>query len=74
MPERQKRQIKMIQAILLQYIQTGVIPKGSKNKVQTIFGNQNQEFLDKFYNKLKDFLLILMKDIVKYCDKTTKET
>ena len=64
----------MIQAILLKYIQTRVIPKGSKNKVLTIFGNQNQEFLDKFYNKLKDFLLILMKDIVKYCDNTTKET
>ena len=36
--------------------------------------NQNQEFLDNSYTKLKDALLIWMKDIVKHYEDTIKET
>ena len=38
------------------------------------FRNCDQEFVDKWYAKLKLFLLILMKDITSYCDKTIAQT
>ena len=59
---------------LLQCIRPGLIPRGLKLELEPTIGNQNQEFLDNWYSKLKDFSLILTKDIVKYCDDTIKET
>ena len=59
--------------ILLQCILAGLIPKGLKHELELTIENQNQEFLDNCYTKLKYFLVILMKEIIKYCD-DTKET
>ena len=36
--------------------------------------NHHQEFLDMWYSKLQEFSLTLMKEIVKFCDKTISET
>ena len=58
----------------MQCIRPGLIPRGLKLELEPTIGNQNQEFLDNWYSKLKDFSLILTKDIVKYCDDTIKET
>lgn len=59
---------------MLQYLQAGLSPKSLKPELEPNIGNQNQEFFDNFYTKVKDILLILMKYIVKYCDDTIKET
>ena len=42
--------------------------------LEPTIGNQDQNFLDNWYSKLKQFLLSLMKDIVQFCDKTTDAT
>ena len=36
--------------------------------------NHDQNFLDHWYSKLKQFSLSLMKDIVQFCDKTIDKT
>ena len=42
--------------------------------LEPTIGNQDQNFLDNWYSKLKQCLLSLMKDIVQFCDKTTDAT
>ena len=42
--------------------------------LEPTIGNQDQNFLDNWYSKLKQFLLSLMKDIVHFCDKTIDAT
>ena len=37
-------------------------------------GNYDQEFIDDWYSNLKDFSLILMKQIVAFCGKTEEKT
>ena len=37
-------------------------------------GNRDQNFLDNWYSKLKQFLLSLMKDIIQFYDKTMDAT
>lgn len=46
------------------------MPKGSKLELEPTFRNLNQEFADKWYSQLKSLSLMLMKNIVTYCDKT----
>ena len=58
---------------LLHCIQAGLTLKGLKLELETTIENQNLEILDNWYTKLKDLLLILMKDIVKYCYNAIKE-
>ena len=42
--------------------------------LEPTIGNPNQEFLDKWYSKLKQLSLSLMEDIVRFCDKTINIT
>ena len=42
--------------------------------LEPTIGNQDQNFLDNWNSKLKQFLLSLMKDIVQFCDKTIDAT
>ena len=42
--------------------------------LEPTIGNQDQNFLDNWNSKLKQFLLSLMKDIVQFCDKATDAT
>ena len=55
-------------------IQSKLIPKGLKLELEPTIGNYDQEFLDNWYAKLKDFSLILMKDIVQFCSLTVQKT
>ena len=59
---------------LTQCIAEKLIPKGLKLELEPTIGNFDQEFVDKWYSKLKGFSLILMKDITTYCEKTIKST
>ena len=40
----------------------------------TYYDNYDQEFINNWYSNLKDFSVILMKNIVKFCGKTIEET
>ena len=42
--------------------------------LEPTIGNHDQNFLDNWYSKLKQFSLSLMKDIVQFCDKTIDAT
>ena len=42
--------------------------------LEPTIGNHNQEFLDNWYSKLKQFSLSLMEDFVQFCDKTINKT
>ena len=51
-----------------------LIPKGLKLQLEPTIGNYDQEFLDKWYARLDNFSIILMKEIVEFCNKTIKES
>ena len=55
-------------------ISDGLIPKGLELMLEPTIGNHDQQFLDNWYSKLKEFSLSLMKDIVSFCEKTIKST
>ena len=53
---------------------TTLIPKRLGLMLEPTITNHHQSFLDRWYSKLKQFSLSLMKDIVQFCDKTIDET
>ena len=55
-------------------INESLVPKGLELMLEPTIGNHDQNFLDNWYSKLKNFSLTLMGDIVKFCDKTITET
>ena len=59
---------------LWQYIGEKLIPKRLELMLQPTIGNHNQEFLDNWYSKLKQFSLSLMEDILQFCNKTINIT
>ena len=54
--------------------QRKTISKGLELMLEPTIGNHNQEFLDNWYSKLKQFSLSLMEDFVQFCDKTINKT
>ena len=42
--------------------------------LEPMIGNHDQNFLDNWYSKLKQFSLLLMKDIVQFYNKTINKT
>ena len=48
-----------------------VIPLGLTIQVEPTIGNHNEEFLNKWYEKLNSFSFELMKDVVEFCKSTT---
>ena len=50
------------------------VPKGLEVALEPTIGNHDQEFLDNWYLKQKQFSLLLMKDIVQFCDKTINKS
>ena len=42
--------------------------------LEPTIANRDQEFLDNWYSKQKQFSLSLMKDIVQFCDKSINKT
>ena len=59
---------------LLRCITNGLVPKGLEFTLETTIGNHDQNFLDNWYSKLKQFSLSLTKDIVQFCEKTIDTT
>ena len=51
-----------------------LVPKGLEITLEPTIGNFDQEFVDNWYTNLKQFSIILMKQIVAYCDKTEQKT
>lgn len=50
------------------------IPKGLKLELEPTLRNFDQEFINSWFSKLKDFSFDTMKDIIKFCDMTIAET
>ena len=59
---------------LSQCIKEKLVPKGLELILEPTIGNHDQEFLDNWYSKLKQFSLSLMEDIVQFCEKTIDKT
>ena len=55
-------------------IQEKLVPKGLELNLEPTIGIYDQEFIDNWYSILKDFPLIVMKQIVTYCKKTKEKT
>ena len=51
-----------------------LVRKRLEVRLEPTLGNYDQEFLDNWYSKQKQFLLLLMKDVVQFCDKSISET
>ena len=56
------------------YIQEKLVTKGLELSLEPTIGNYDQEFSDSWHSNVKDFTLILMKQIVTNCKKTEKKT
>ena len=67
-------QYKSHKDFLSRYIQEKLVTKGLELSLEPTIGNYDQEFSDSWHSNLKDFTLILMKQIVTYCKKTEKKT
>ena len=59
---------------MVRSITDGLVPKGLELMLEPTIRNHDQNFLDNWYSKLKQFSLSLMKDIVQFCDKTIDAT
>ena len=55
-------------------IQEKLVPKGLELNLEPTIGIYDKEFIDNSYFILKDFSLIVMKQIVTYCKKTKEKT
>ena len=51
-------------------IKDHLIPNSFKLESQPNIGNFDQEFIDNWFSKLKDYSFDLIKDTIKFCDKT----
>ena len=63
--------LNVIKIFLLQGIIEKLIYKELELMLEPTIGNQNQEFLDNWHSKLKQFSLSLMEDILQFCKKKT---
>ena len=54
-------------------MQENFVSKGLETTLEPIMGNFDQEFVDNWYTDLKQFSIVLMKQIVAYCDKTEQK-
>ena len=61
-------------SFLNQCIREKLIPKGLEVYIEPTIGNHDQEFLDNWNQLFKDFSLVLMKNIVSFCDQTLTAT
>lgn len=62
------------QEYLMACIKDKLIPTNFKIELDPSIGNHNEAFLSTWYDKIQKFSLDLMKDTVKFCEKTVNET
>ena len=55
-------------------IQEKFVPKGLEITLEPTIGNFDQVFVDNWYTDLKQFSIVLLKQIVAYYDKTEQKT
>ena len=55
-------------------VKENLVPKGLELTVQPTKGNYDQGFIDKWYTKIKQLSINLMKDIATFCDSTVQKT
>ena len=55
-------------------IQENLVPKRVEITLEPTIGNFDQEFVNNWYTNLKQFFLVLIKQIVANCDKTEQKT
>ena len=60
--------------LISQCIKSNPVPKVLELTREPTIGNYDQDFIDNWYSNLKDFFLVLMEQIVLFCDKTIEET
>ena len=53
---------------------TKVIPKGLRIDIEPSIGNNDQDFCTKWFDRMQEFSLILMDDIIAYSEKVETET
>ena len=54
--------------------QGNTFPKGLEITTETKIRIFDQDLIDKYYTKFKQFFIVLMKQIVSFCDKTEQKT
>ena len=67
-------QYKSHKDFLSRCIQEKLVSKSLELSLELTIGNYDQQFFDSWHSNLKDFTLILMKQILTYCKKTEKKT
>ena len=60
--------------LLTRCVAEELVPKGLEATLEPTIGNHDQEYLDNWYSKQKQFALSLMKYVVQFCYKTIKKT
>ena len=60
--------------VLSRCMRDRLIPNASKLELELTIGNNDQEFIGNWFSKLKYYCFDLMKEIIKFCDKTLVET
>ena len=51
-----------------------LVPKRLEVTIKLTIGNFHQEFVDNWFTNLKQFSIVIMKQIVAYCDKAEQKT
>ena len=57
-----------------QCIKSKFVPKGLELTLEPTMGNYDNDFIDNCFSSLKNFSLVLMEQIVSFCDKTEETT
>ena len=56
-----------------QFIKSKLVPKGLELTLEPTIGNYDQDFIYNWYSNLKYLSLLLMKQIISFCNKTIDE-
>ena len=62
------------QEFLSRCLENDIVPIGLQLELEPTIGNHNDEFLNKWHTKLKEFSMNLMKDVIEFCIDTDTET
>ena len=62
------------QEFLNRCLENDIVPIGLQLELEPTIGNHNDEFLNKWHTKLKEFSMKLMKDVIEFCIDTDTET
>ena len=61
-------------SFLEQCIQNKIVPVGLEINLTPTIGNNSDKFVDQWHKRLKEFSVIIMQDIIQFCDETLNTT